>query len=504
VGTDGGSGAGVPPVKGDEGGTDVSPMDYVAQPSPAVGSIGVGGAGISPVKGDPERILLKALEKNPARRYDSAAALADDIRRYLAGEPVSARPPGLLTTAVRWCVRHPVWTTTAACVLIAATTFATSFVAIWLANERPYRIVLAPDGSKARCFSWDGRPLHVWRGKHNDDVPFGEIVDRATAMGGRRLALVGFKEAVEPRFRDQLCAFDADGDLDTPLWTIGVALDDPVPDLHNRGYDGSQFHFHLALVADIFAELPGDEVVAVFQQQSSTQSIIRIHDLTGRLHYEIWHDAVLQSAYWAEPERLLVFAGINGTASYKDLGFDGLGTDHPKVVFAFRPRFGTVIHDYLSDLTGDRGSADGTAVPDGGSANAALKVGGEPDPLAPSTGPGTIAVAPIVGDEPDPLAPVWYLWFSPPEVLDRMRGKPPFLSAPDRRSQGGVVHVNVEATPQPAGVAWDLDALGREVPRSRVLNNPYTQNLKDHPQGDPERLPEADALTLSPQRPHRP
>ena len=46
------------------------------------------------VRGDIETILLKGLEKDPARRYQSVAALADDIRRCLARQPISARRPG--------------------------------------------------------------------------------------------------------------------------------------------------------------------------------------------------------------------------------------------------------------------------------------------------------------------------------------------------------------------------------------------------------------------------
>lgn len=42
-----------------------------------------------------ENIVLKALEKDPARRYSSAAELAEDLRRFLDNEPVSARPPGV-------------------------------------------------------------------------------------------------------------------------------------------------------------------------------------------------------------------------------------------------------------------------------------------------------------------------------------------------------------------------------------------------------------------------
>ncbi len=72
-----------------------------------------------------ETICLKCLERDPARRYASAAALTEDLRRWIADEPILARPPSRMERVRRFARRHRAAfaaTTTVVVVLVAAAT----------------------------------------------------------------------------------------------------------------------------------------------------------------------------------------------------------------------------------------------------------------------------------------------------------------------------------------------------------------------------------------------
>src|SRR5262249_7589635 len=64
-------------------------------------------------------ICLKCLEKDPARRYASADALAEDLRRFLDGEPILARPTPWWEKTLKWARRRPAAAGLAAVCLLA-------------------------------------------------------------------------------------------------------------------------------------------------------------------------------------------------------------------------------------------------------------------------------------------------------------------------------------------------------------------------------------------------
>jgi formylglycine-generating enzyme required for sulfatase activity len=56
---------------------------------------------------DLDTVCLKAMAKEPSRRYQTARALADDLRRWLNGEPIHARPIGAIERTAKWIKRNP-------------------------------------------------------------------------------------------------------------------------------------------------------------------------------------------------------------------------------------------------------------------------------------------------------------------------------------------------------------------------------------------------------------
>jgi eukaryotic-like serine/threonine-protein kinase len=90
------------------------------------------GSGIPELRGDLDTIVLKALQRDPARRYRSVEQFSEDVRRYLDNLPVTARPDTLFYRVSRFSVRHR-WSIAAAAAVVLSLAVGTG-VALYQRN----------------------------------------------------------------------------------------------------------------------------------------------------------------------------------------------------------------------------------------------------------------------------------------------------------------------------------------------------------------------------------
>ena len=143
---------------------------------------------------DLETICLKCLRKDPQSRYPAAAELAEDLRRFLRGDAIAARPEGWLRRMARRARRRP-----ALSAALAAGTMFTAVVLVgglWLLSERAAtrRSVAAEQVARERASEADLREMERWM--ENSSWPEaraalerakGRLGDRETAELRRRL-----------------------------------------------------------------------------------------------------------------------------------------------------------------------------------------------------------------------------------------------------------------------------------------------------------------------------
>ena len=164
------------------------------------------------LSGDLDWIVMKALEKDPNRRYRSPGSFADDVERYLRGEAIQARPPSTAYRIAKFGARHRV--AVVAVLAVAASLLGGTALATWQAmraREAERQALAARDNaaeqlrqakrSEARMSTvlkfFQGKVLSAPRPKGQEgglsrDATVREALDRAepeiaTAFGGEPL-----------------------------------------------------------------------------------------------------------------------------------------------------------------------------------------------------------------------------------------------------------------------------------------------------------------------------
>jgi serine/threonine protein kinase len=168
------------------------------------------------VKKDLETICLKCLEKEPQRRYASAADVAEDLRRFLHDEPILARRAGLITQGARWLRKRR---KTVLAIVASAAIAATLLIGAFLISQSHERSLLGNlqlstngPGLVAEVLDKDGhpvvpsfpvptsQPVALPAGSYHARLSSPGIVSETYALAVDRGASLNFETRLEDRF----------------------------------------------------------------------------------------------------------------------------------------------------------------------------------------------------------------------------------------------------------------------------------------------------------------
>jgi len=400
--------------------------------------------------GDLERVIVKALEKAREQRYASVADFARDLRHWTKGEPIDARPPTAVTKIYRWVERHPLATTTAACLGIIASLALGTVISARAFYYAPYRIELDKGEGRAiraaRLVNRMGGTLWTWPEDPTADADaignaeLVELVERPSSLGGGNLAIVGFRGGGE--YANELYAYEVDKDLSVPLWHKQVNDEDMPREMLTKNRRGRDCEVLTFLTADVFPQIEGKELVVVHGLGPYSQRALRVYDLEGKLLYQLWQDGGIKSFSWFPERRRLICLGMD--EAEKQHAMEILEARDPVyIVFAIEPKLGVISNEFMTPA----------------------QCGGPNDP-------------------------VWYRYLWPPRYQSEYRAE---LSGPAQATFGAVAQVNIsfETDRHPnVGFAIPIDEHGNEILPSinergedpgdfRIRSDLYLQSVAD-------------------------
>ncbi len=402
---------------------------------------------------DVTAIVLKCLEKSPARRYQSAAQLGDDLARRLAGEAVSARPPGVYRRATRWAARHAIAATALVCGLFLALTGIATAIGVRYLAMRPDHLWMAPDGKIVQLETVGGVRIgrELSNPHHSDHVAVPSFVEH----NGRRLCLIAALRRADDSVDLAVTAYDADIGLTTNgvVWSDRLKHSDiPVPPI-GRTYPPASFTPYELLLGQVVDDTPEPEIISFWAHHYSLRAV-RIYDLDGHLLYQIWHDGSVgsRSVRYHAPSGLLVCGGSYTTHDPWDIapGVPPNSYDLP-MVFAIKPRLGFITNRLMD-------------VPETPALIAKRLARYPPEAFA------------------DRYAPVWYKFVWPLHRAFRVQVKAVGRGEYHRQQSGralGDISVDVLDTSDRSysGFSWVIDRAGASIPGTHSAGDIYRRAM---------------------------
>ncbi len=243
---------GTPPFRAS---TALETLEQVRSQEPAISR-----KGQPKVPLDLETICLTCLAKDPSKRYGGAQALAEDLNRYLAGEPVMARPPSAREQIQKWIRRRPAW---AALIAVSAAAVLTLVSVVLADNVRLQHQRDVADSNQRKAD--EQRQLAV---AHLHEAR--DAVDRLlTRVGLERLESVPYMETVRLELlKDALQFYEgfaqkesADPELRLETGRAWRRLGKIHEQLGDQKVAEQSFRSALTIVLQLQAESPADETI---------------------------------------------------------------------------------------------------------------------------------------------------------------------------------------------------------------------------------------------------